>query len=133
MNMMDSFGMEELCKRVIGCAFKVHSTLGPGFLESVYKKALLYELCRSGLDAVPEVSLAVLYETEIVGSFYADIVVEGCLICELKAVSKLERIHELQLVNYLKATGIDDGLLINFGSIRADIKHKYRSIKNSTS
>ena len=68
-------------------------------------------------------------EDEIVGSFYADIIVEGVLILELKALARLERIHEIQLVHYLKATGIENGLLINFGSLRAEIRWKFKSFK----
>lgn len=121
--------IDALTERVISCAFKVHRTLGSGFLESVYRNALIKELVKNGIVANREVELAVMYDGEVVGKFFADIIVDGRLILELKAVSKLELCHELQLVNYLKATGIDTGLLINFGSSRAEIKRKFRLTK----
>jgi len=123
-------GMSELSQRVIGCVFTVHNELGPGFLEAVYKNALLYELSCAGIQAEAEAPLSVCYKSQTVGVFYADLIVEHCLICELKAVRRLDVSHEMQLVNYLKATGLNDGLLINFGSARAEIKHKYRLNKD---
>jgi GxxExxY protein len=125
-----SASIDELTELVIKCAFHVHQTLGQGFLESVYRNSLILELHKAGLIATMEAELEVLYEGEIVGKFFADIVVEGRLIIELKAVSKLILNHELQLVNYLKATGIDNGLLINFGSPRAEVKRKFRMNKS---
>jgi len=121
--------IDELTTIVIGRAFKVHSTLGSGFLESVYMNALLYELADSGLTVEPEAALSVIYEGEIVGRFFADLIVDRRLIVELKAVERLSLIHEVQLVNYLKATGIQDGLLINFGSSKVEVKRKFRSKK----
>jgi GxxExxY protein len=118
--------IDELTGSVIECVFKVHSTLGPGFLETVYKNALLIELKRRGIHAVKETALTVMYEGEIVGSYYADLIVDGRLILELKAVSKLEVIHEMQLVNYLRATGIETGLLINFGARQAEVRRKFK-------
>jgi GxxExxY protein len=118
--------IDELTGSVIECVFKVHSTLGPGFLETVYKNALLIELKHKGIQAVKETGLTVMYEGEIVGSYYADLIVDGRLILELKAVSKLEVIHELQLVNYLRATGMETGLLINFGGRQAEVRRKFR-------
>ncbi len=122
----DEQDINVLMEEVIGCCFTVHSKLGPGFLESVYKKALLIELSKNGLTVESEAPLSVLYDGESVGTFYADIVVEGKLILELKAVEDLALIHEIQLVNYLKATGIHDGLLINFGSYKVQIKRKFK-------
>lgn len=122
----DAQDINVLTEEVIGCCFAVHSKLGPGFLESVYKNALLIELSKNGLTVEPEAPLSVLYDGESVGTFYADIVVEGNLILELKAVEDLALIHEIQLVNYLKATGIQDGLLINFGTPKVQIKRKFK-------
>jgi len=89
--------------------------LGFGFLEKVYQNALIIELRKMGLSILSEETITVYYENEIVGEYVADIVVEGKVILELKAVKELTEIHEVQLVNYLKATGIEVGLLINFG------------------
>jgi len=118
---------DELTEKIIGCVFRVHSALGSGFLESVYKNALQHELAKQGIGAVAEVPIQVFYDGESVGDFFADIVVEGSVILELKAVTRLETIHEIQLVNYLKATGIEVGLLVNFGGRSAEIRRKYRS------
>lgn len=107
---------DPLTHEIIGLAMKVHRALGPGFLESVYRKALLHELLKAGLRAEEEARVTVLYDHTPVGEFVADIVVEGKVVIELKAVEALGRIHEVQTVNYLTATGIDVGLLVNFGA-----------------
>ena len=111
---------------VMDCAGKIRSSLGPGYLESVYKNAMLIELNKNGLSYEIEKPISVFYENVLVGDFKADIVVEGILILELKAVQSLHMAHEIQLVNYLTATGVDDGLLINFGSEELQFKRKYR-------
>ncbi len=121
--------MEELIKTVIDGCYKVHEAFEAGYLESVYKKALIIELQSRSLNVQEEVELRVTYKGHEVGFFKADIIVEGCLIIELKAVSNITVQHELQLVNYLCCTGIDDGLLVNFGSDRLQIKRKYRQYK----
>lgn len=105
----------DITEQIIGAAYKVHNVLGFGFLEKVYQNALIIELRKMGLSILSEESITVYYENEIVGEYVADIVVEGKVILELKAVKELTEIHEVQLVNYLKATGIEVGLLINFG------------------
>ena len=123
------FPMEEidnLTSRIIGCCYKVFNTLGSGFFESVYQNALLYELQKNELKAFPEVELKVCYDDTVVGVFKADIIVEGRVILELKAVERLAKVHEVQLVNYLKATGIENGLLINFGAEKVQIKRKFK-------
>jgi len=117
---------DELRSRVIGLAIEVHRTLGAGFLESVYRNALLWELAQAGIAATAEHSLKVHYKRAIVGQFSADILVENQLILELKAAAALSAADEQQLVNYLKATGFDDGLLLNFGSPRLEIRRKVR-------
>ena len=101
---------------ILGCAFNVHNELGSGFLEKVYKNSLVIELNNSGFKAKPEVPVKVKYHNQIVGEYIADIIVNNCVIVEVKAVKELASVHEVQLVNYLKATGIEVGLLINFGS-----------------
>jgi GxxExxY protein len=105
----------DLSEKIIGCAYRVYNTLGSGFLEKVYENALLKELSESGLPAQQQVSLKVIYKDTIVGDYIADLIVEGCIVIEVKAIERLAKIHEVQLVNYLKATGIRLGLLINFG------------------
>jgi GxxExxY protein len=104
-----------LTEQIIGCAFDVHNSLGYGFLEKVYENALLVELRRAGLGAAQQVPIPVHYREHKVGDFYADLLVEGSVIVEIKAVRNLVDVHEVQLVNYLKATGIPVGLLLNFG------------------
>jgi GxxExxY protein len=118
---------EELTKRIIGCAITVHSALGPGFLESVYQKALNHELGKAGLRAECCKAIAVRYDGVIVGEFVSDMVVEEKVLIELKATSALVAAHEVQLVNYLTATGIEIGLLLNFGAGRLETKRKYRT------
>jgi GxxExxY protein len=113
-------------EKVIGLAMKVHRKLGPGFLESVYLNALVYELRRAGLTVEIGQRISVRYENVIVGDFVADVVVNDSLICELKATSALGKADEVQLVNYLVATNRDYGLLFNFGSAALQFKRKHR-------
>ena len=119
--------IEELIKVVINKTYEVRSHLVAGYLESVYKKALLIELREAGLEVEDEVELPVLYKGHVIGDFRADIIVEGSVIIELKAVAHLLPAHEIQLVNYLTIAEIDNGLIINFGAAeRLEIKRKYR-------
>ena len=113
----------ELTGKIIECAYKVHNTLGFGFLETVYQNSLLIELAKSALKAEKEKPIKVRYENQIVGDYITDIIVEEKVILELKAVKELHAAHEVQLVNYLKATGIEVGLLINFGE-SVEVKRK---------
>jgi GxxExxY protein len=119
----------DLAGEVIGLAMKVHRGLGPGFLESVYQKALLYELAKSRISVESDQFIQVRYEGVIVGDFKADLVVRNELIVELKAVSALAVEHEIQLVNYLTATGKEIGLLLNFGGPSLQFKKKFRAPK----
>ena len=116
----------DLCGQVIGAAMKVHSTLGPGFLESVYQNALIWELRKSGFKVDAQRPITVHYDGQVVGVFTADLLVNDSLILELKANQLLAKPHEVQLVNYLVATGIDEGLLLNFGTQRLEYKRKFR-------
>src|SRR5437773_1475519 len=100
----------DLCGKVIGLAMKVHSAVGPGFLESVYQNALIWELRKSGFKAETERPISVQYDGQIVGAFTADLLVNDSLIVELKASQSLAKAHEVQLVNHLVATGIDGGV-----------------------
>jgi GxxExxY protein len=110
---------------VIGCAFKIHNSLGTGFLEKVYENALVIELQRAGVRVRQQVPITVYYREQAVGEYFADLLIEDALVAEVKAVQQLSKEHEVQLVNYLTATGIDDGLLLNFGR-SVEVKHKYR-------
>jgi GxxExxY protein len=106
---------EKLTKRIIGAAYAVHNAMGFGFLEKVYENALAVELRLDDLTVRQQEPIRVTYREEIVGDYVADLVVEDSVIVEVKAVSSLDSAHEVQLVNYLKATGLEVGLLINFG------------------
>lgn len=117
---------KELTGRIIDCAQTVHKTLGFGFLESVYHNALLHELSKTDLRAEPRKPIKVFYDDRIVGDFCADIVVEDAVILELKSVQELISAHEAQLNNYLKATGLEIGLLINF-SHELQVRRKINS------
>jgi GxxExxY protein len=100
--------------------------MGYGFLESVYEKCLLIELTNAGLSAVSQKPITVFYENAVVGEFAADIIVEDMIILELKSVRRVIRAHEVQMVNYLVATGKPVGLIINFGERKVEIKRKVR-------
>jgi GxxExxY protein len=117
-----------LTEKTIGCAFKVHNTLGAGFLEKVYENALRVELVKQGLEVKQQVPIKVCYESQVVGDYYADLWVENRVIVEVKAVHALAKEHEVQLVNYLTATGVDSGLLLNFGP-SVQVKRKFREYK----
>lgn len=119
---------EGLTNTIIGCAFQVHNTLGAGFLEKVYENALRIELTKRGLKVKQQEPITVHYDEQVVGEFYADLCVEDRVIVELKAVRSLDKAHEVQLGNYLTATGIDTGLLINFGP-SVQVKRKFRQHK----
>ena len=114
--------INDITYTINGAVFEVNKVLGAGFLEKVYEKALIIELLVRGLRAESQVPIEVIYKGEVVGEYFADIVVEGQVIIELKAVEQLQKIHEAQLLNYLKATGYKIGLLINFTHPKAEIK-----------
>ena len=123
---MNSDQDHALTEKVIGSAMKVHRTLGPGFLESVYLNALIHELRRAGLSAEVGQRITVRYENIIAGEFVADLIINEILLCELKAISVLSKADEVQLVNYLTATNREFGLLLNFGAPSLQFKRKYR-------
>ena len=110
-----NYKYSKITEKIIGAAYKVYKVLGYGFLEKVYENALYHELFKSGVRVNQQTPINVYYDSINVGNFYADLVVEDKVIVELKAVSNIDPIHEVQLVNYLKRTGIEVGLLINFG------------------
>ena len=113
---------EQLSYVIRGCVYEVFKHLGCGFLEKVYENALLEELKEQGLHASSQVPIEVRYKKEAVGEYFADVVVEGSVILELKAQQQLLKIHEAQLLNYLKATDAKVGMLVNFTYPRATIK-----------
>jgi GxxExxY protein len=117
---------ENLTHEIIGCAYRVFNTLGFGFLESVYQKAMIIELNKAGLNSEEEKSLKVYYDNLVVGNFSIDLYVEGTVVVELKSVQSLLIEHEVQLVNYLKGLKRDIGLLINFSPSGVDVKRKYK-------
>ena len=119
---------DELTQRIIGCAYTVHNKIGPGFLEKVYENSLRIELEKAGLRVKQQEPINVLYDGQVVGEYYADLWVDELVIVELKAALALAKEHEVQLVNYLTATGVNDGLLINFGP-SVQVKRKFREYK----
>ncbi len=122
----DIITIDQLITEVIECAKRIRRQLGPGFLEKVYKNAMVVELRKLKLNFETEKLIQVLYDGIVVGEYRTDIIVEGKLILELKATQDLSIANEVQLVNYLTSTQIDDGLLINFGSDKLLFKRKYR-------
>ena len=106
---------EEITEKIIKSYFKVYNILGYGFLEKVYENALAIELRKNGLEVKCQYPISVLYESEIVGEYFADIIVNDIVVIELKAAKEISEGNECQLINYLKATNIELGLLMNFG------------------
>jgi GxxExxY protein len=118
----DNGGFTRISERIIGCAFTVANTLGPGFVGKVYENALAYELRKAGLAIEQQRGVAVRYDGVIVGEYATDLMVDGVVIVELKAVRQLDDIHRAQCLNYLKATRLRVCLLINFGKPRLEVK-----------
>ena len=114
--------VNELTYEINGAVFEVNKVLGPGFLEKVYENALLVELKSRGIEAKSQVPIQVTYKNTVVGDYLADLIVDNQVIVELKTVDQIEKIHEAQLLNYLKATGLKVGLLVNFKKRKAEIK-----------
>jgi len=123
---------QDVTEKIIGCAYRVYNEMGFGFLESVYEKCLLIELQKAGLNAESQEPITVTYHGQVVGDFVADIIVDDNVIVELKSVRRIISAHEVQLVNYLVATGKPVGLLINFGECRVEVKRKLRELKQNT-
>ena len=120
------FLYEDLTRQIIQACFEVSNELGTGFLESVYRNALMIALGQKELSAQAEMPIQVQFRGAAVGQFYADIVVEEKVIVELKAISALASEHQAQVINYLKASGMDVGLLVNFGTPKIEIRRLYR-------
>ena len=116
--------IDDVTYAINGAVFEVNKILGPGFLEKVYENAMLVELSKRGIKAESQVPINVSFKDQQVGEYVADLFVEDKVIVELKTVNQLEKIHEAQLLNYLKATGINVGLLVNFRHEKAEIKRQ---------
>jgi GxxExxY protein len=106
---------EEITSQVLAAFYAVYNTLGYGFLEKVYENALILELQKRGMKVLRQVAIQVYYEGRVVGEYFADLLIEGKVVVELKAVEQIIKAHENQLVNYLKATDLEVGLILNFG------------------
>jgi GxxExxY protein len=118
----DGDSLNDLSGRVIGCAFTVLNTLGAGFLEKVYENALAFEVRAAGLSVVQQHGSKVYYRDAIVGEYFVDLMIQDRLLVELKTVTALTDVHRMQCTNYLKATGLQLCLLLNFGKSRLEIK-----------
>jgi GxxExxY protein len=116
MPMGDKIIYKELSYKIIGIAMDVHRELGPGFLEKVYENAMMVLFSEQGIASLQQAPVEVTFHDKIIGDYYADILVEGKIILELKAVSQIAETHKAQIINYLKATRIRLGMLINFGN-----------------
>lgn len=112
--------VENITASIIGAAFEVSNTLGHGFLEVIYRRALMHELSTRGLQVGEEVPFDVVYKEATMGRYYCDLIVEKAIIVELKAIDRLNSMHVGQLLNYLKAGGLHVGLLFNFGRPRLE-------------
>ncbi len=118
----DKQRLNKITERIIGCAYNISNTLGCGFLEKVYENAFIIELAKEGLKAQQQAPVEVKYDGQIVGEYFADILVENSVIIELKAVKDLDDIHFAQCINYLKASNLKVCLLINFAKPKIEIK-----------
>jgi GxxExxY protein len=113
---LQDFKYKDLTEKIIKIFYRVYNKLGYGFLEKVYENAMMIEIKKENISATAQSPIKVVYEDEIVGEYYADILIENKIIVELKAGKNLAEENEAQLLNYLKATNIEVGLLLNFGS-----------------
>lgn len=118
----EKYPHQELTRQIIAAAYEVHRDLGHGFLENVYENALVLELTSRGLQVVSQKPINVAYKGRSVGSYFAELLGNDAVLCELKAVEALNSAQQAQLLHYLKATGIKVGLLLNFGPRRVDVK-----------
>ena len=114
--------LDEITRKIIGCAYAVSNSLGSGFLEKVYENALTHELRKAGLQVVQQFGTPVSYDGVVVGDYIADLLVEQIVLVELKAAKALDDIHMAQCLNYLKATGFHVCLLLNFGKPKVEVK-----------
>ena len=123
---------EMLIKTIIDAAYRVRTHFMPGYLEVIYENALIVELEDLGLKVQSQKPLSVVYKNRIIGEFKIDLLVEDSVIIEIKSVNKIIPAHEMQLVNYLSITGVNDGLVINFGNLeKLEVKRKFRIYKQN--
>ena len=122
---VDLSARDELTDKVIWCIITVHQTLGPGFLENIYRRALLLELRKRGVSAEPEREIPVYYDGQQIGRHRLDFLIDDQIILEIKTVENLSRAHYAQVRSYLKATGLSLALLVNFADERADFRRVY--------
>jgi len=120
--MNEKVKLDEITKKIIGCAYEVSNTLGSGFPESVYEKALHHQALKTGLKAERQFQMKVHYDGVLVGEFFADLLIEGKVLVEIKAVRELDELHVAQAMNYLKASDLPICLLINFGRPKIEIR-----------
>jgi GxxExxY protein len=130
--MVQTLLYEELTKRIIGCAMKVHSILGNGFQEVIYQRALEIEMTLEGLNIEREKEMPVIYKGHNIGTRRVDFFVEGKIMVELKALTLLEDVHLAQAKNYLEAYNMEVGLLINFGAKSLEFKRLFNRVKKDT-
>jgi GxxExxY protein len=122
---MNKTDINQITHKIIGCAMKVHSTLGNGFQEVIYQRALAIEMSVEGLSFQREMEMPIFYREEQIGTRRVDFFVENSVMVELKAMEKIEDVHKAQAINYLEAYNIADGLLINFGGLSLEFKRLY--------
>jgi GxxExxY protein len=122
MNAVDQENIDAISSKVISSAYRVSNSLGAGFLEKVYENAMAVELRHAGIPFQQQAGIDVRYRSEIVGQYVPDLVVADAIILEIKAVDTLNRVHQAQCMNYLRATGLKVALLLNFGRPRLEIK-----------
>jgi GxxExxY protein len=119
---MDADELNDLTEEITGCAYAVSNGLGCGFLENVYENALAHELRKADLDVRQQFPIRIHYDGEVVGEYAADLLVDGSVLVELKVVSEFDDVHMAQCLNYLKATGLEVCLLLNFAKPRVGVK-----------
>jgi len=133
----EEYKYSELTSKIIGCAMTVHKTLGNGFQEVIYPRALAIELRLAGIEFSREFEMPIFYREEQIGTRRVDFLIEGNISVELKAISKLEDVHFAQAINYLKAYNLEIGLLVNFGETSLNFKRltnkKYKSTESQKS
>lgn len=117
--------INNITHKIIGCAMQVHNTLGSGFQEVIYQRALAIEMRLDSLSFEREMEMPIFYREEQIGTRRVDFFVDGCVMVELKAMEKIEDVHKAQAINYLEAYNIADGLLINFGGLSLEFKRLY--------
>jgi len=127
----DERRLDEITKRVIGCAYADSNTLGAGFVEKVYERAMVVELRANGLAIAQQHVMSVNYKGVVVGDYVADLVVANEMIVEIKAVKALDEVHAAQCMNYLKATGLRIALLLNFGKPRIELRRIVQGFEES--